>query len=119
VEQRQERWIGKEPSERELVHLVFDMVEIAETASWGLTPAELARIGGMGMFVAGYLGLKLGRPDAGIAFAVLAAMDELELLTMEAGEAAVMQLRQRSLDIGLGAAMPFLVEEVDLNPPAP
>ena len=109
VEERRERWLGHEPSERELVHLIFDLSERAEQASWGMSPSELARIGGMGMYVAGYLGLQLGRPEAGIAFAVLAAMDEMELLTAEAGEAAVTSLRERGTDVGLAAAMPFLV----------
>lgn len=109
VESLRERWVGQAPSERELVHLIFSMVELAETASWGLSPAELARIGGMGMYVAGYLGLRYGFAQAGVAFAVLAAMDELELFNVEAGTAAVQQLRQHGLDVGLGAAMPFLL----------
>jgi hypothetical protein len=111
VEARRERWLGQEPSERELVHLIFSMVEQAETASWGASPAELARVGGMGMFVAGYLGLRLDRVEAGIAFATFAAMDELELLNEAAGTAAVAALRERGLDVGLGAAMPFLIED--------
>jgi hypothetical protein len=111
VEAMQDRWLGHAPGEREMVHLIFQMAEKAEVASWGMSPAEMAQVGAMGMYVAGYLGLELGRPEAGIAFAALAAMDELELLDALAGHAAVAALHQRGLDVALGAAMPFLIED--------
>ena len=111
VESQRDRWIEQEPSERRLVHMIFNIVDLAETADYGISPAELARIAGMAMYVAGYLGLKIGRPEAGVPLAVLAAMDELELLTVEAGQVAVVELKHRGLDVSLGAAMPFLVEE--------